>query len=206
MSNEIHKLIESKKVSDIRKGAKLLQKSFEPNLENATVTAFENQLNKSNSWETIVELIKAIGVNHYKSANTLIKEIVNRNEEYDTITIFAARSYVQLNRNTLEDISPILEVMNECKYSLGYGMLDALGYDKMMPKKDEIIVLIKRFWGFYEIREDGLSDPRYGLAAACAGWDKEIVRDFLNHCIATGDVPLKYVSENSLKGKYVKLR
>jgi hypothetical protein len=206
MNNEIYNLIESKKVADIRKGAKYLQKRIVPELESITVNALKSQLNKNNSWETIVELIKSIGINNYKSANHLITEIVVRNEEYDTITIFAAKSYVQLNRNNLEDISPLLHFINDSKYSLGYGMLNALGYDKMMPSNDEVQLLIKRFWSFYEIREYGLSDPRYGLAAACVGWDKELVRDFLNHCIATGDVPLKYVSENSLKGKYVKLR
>jgi hypothetical protein len=76
----------------------------------------------------------------------------------------------------------------------------------MLPDNEDIKTIIKSAWDFGISREKGFVDPRYGLAAACAGWDKEIVRDFLNHCIATGDVPLKYVSENSLKGKYIKLR
>ncbi len=37
---------------------------------------------------------------------------------------------------------------------------------------------------------------------------KSADRTFLEHCLATadGDTPLAYVSENSLRGKYVKLR
>lgn len=57
-------------------------------------------------------------------------------------------------------------------------------------------------------KERGFTDPRYGIAAACAGWKKELTEDFLKHCLDTADrdTPLKYVAKNSLKGKYVKLR
>jgi hypothetical protein len=50
------------------------------------------------------------------------------------------------------------------------------------------------------------SDPRYGLAAACAGWEPSIVESFLKYCLEINDAPLKYVAENSLKRKYVRLR
>ena len=91
-------------------------------------------------------------------------------------------------------------------YSLGYGMLDALGYDKMQPSNEDIRIIIDAVWDFGKNIGKGFCDPRYGLVAACAGWEPSLVRDFLLHCIATGDVPVKYVAENSLKGKYVRLR
>ena len=85
-------------------------------------------------------------------------------------------------------------------------MLDAIGYDKMMPAMNDITQIINECWDFGRNREKGYVDPRYGLAAACAGWKRELVTKFLNHCIETGDTPLKHVAENSLKGKYIKLR
>lgn len=81
----------------------------------------------------------------------------------------------------------------------------------MQPDKNQIKELIKLSWDLHKHKdrighEGGYCDPRYGLAAACAGWDKQLTKDFLEYCLLTGDTPVKYVAENSLKGKYVKLR
>ena len=45
------------------------------------------------------------------------------------------------------------------------------------------------------------TDPRYGLAAACAGWETSIVENFLKHCLEVDDAPLKYIAKKSLDKK-----
>ena len=63
--------------------------------------------------------------------------------------------------------------------------------------------------------EYGLVDSRKYLAIACANWDIELTRDFLNHCIDTAsnissfgkpviNQSLIEVCQNSLKGKFSK--
>ncbi|MCA6445110.1 MAG: hypothetical protein IM571_09475 [Chitinophagaceae bacterium] len=119
---------------------------------------------------------------------------------------YSVHTYFRLKRTSLNDVNPLFDFVTEIS-NINESLLEVLGYDKMVPPIEEQEKIIKKYFHFGDgIDYRYFSDPRYGLAAACAGWDKEIVRDFLNHCIATGDVPLKYVSENSLKGKYVKLR
>lgn len=204
--NEIKGMLSSKKAGEIRKAAKLLQKQLQPELETQTHEAWLHERSRKNSWENQVELIKAIGHNRFKSSLAILEEIADRNIEYDMITIVAATAVVRIKRKDLSDVTELKIRMKEMKYSLGLGLLDALGYDRMMPEQEDISIIIEHCWNFGGSREKGYVDPRYGLAAACAGWKGEKVKSFLNHCINTGDVPLIHVAENALKGKYIKLR
>lgn len=202
----IDQLLSSKSISNLKKAAKYLQIQKRPEFEDLVVDCFKNELESNRSWEVLNELIKVIGINEFKTALNDIEEICNKNKEYDMITISAGTCLTRLKRTSLEDVSVLLENVGIMKYSLGYGLLDALGYDRMLPNYFDIEKIIKSCWNFGVVRNTGYVDPRYGLAAACAGWQGDIVKDFLKHCIETGDSPLIYVAENSLKDKYIKLR
>ncbi|MCK9157174.1 MAG: hypothetical protein M0P12_14010 [Paludibacteraceae bacterium] len=138
---------------------------------------------------------------------SLLENTLNTEKENGIILNEVTKGYFRLKRKSKNDCSPIFELLSNNEFSVQEALLEVLGYDKMIPSIEEQKLIIDMYFLFGQgIDLNSFCDPRYGLAAACAGWDKEIVRDFLNHCIATGDAPLKYVSENSLKGKYVKLR
>ena len=77
----------------------------------------------------------------------------------------------------------------------------------MVPSKEEQSHLIEKYFNFGDdTNYKFCTDPRYGLAAACAGWDKDVVKSFLEKCMSIPDAPLQYVAKNSLNRKYVKLR
>jgi hypothetical protein len=92
------------------------------------------------------------------------------------------------------------------------GALNPLAYDKMIPSNEEITELIKLAWNLHRHpnrlgKERGYTDPRYGLAAACAGWNQKLTTPFLQYCLETAENdPIIRMAENSLKGKYSKLR
>lgn len=205
--NNIKELLSSKKTTDVRKAARLLQKDLMPELEDLVVESFKNQLNKGQrSWETICVLIKCIGLNQYKAALPLIEGIADANEEHDAITFEAGLALIRLKRKGLSDVSEILTRLSSARFSLVYGMFNALGYDKMQPCASDIKTIIDFAWNFGINEEKGYGDPRYGLIAACAGWDKSLVSEFLNHILATTEFSnIKYIAENSLIGKYVRL-
>lgn len=51
------------------------------------------------------------------------------------------------------------------------------------------------------------NDPRglrLWVAAAAAGWPRELVREFLKRCLPTTNHQLRLAAEQALKGKYVK--
>lgn len=204
--NNIEELLNSKSISNLKKAAKYLQIQKEPKFESLIVDCFKREVNSNRSWEVQNELIKAIGVNEFKSALQSIEEICNKNIEYDMVTISAGTCLMRLKRKNLSDVSVLLQNAHSMNYSLGYGLLDALGYDRMLPNQLDIEKIIKACWNFGINRDFAFVDPRYGLAAACAGWKGDIVVNFLHHCVDKGDNPLKHVAQNSLKGKYIKLR
>ena len=100
------------------------------------------------------------------------------------------------------------------------GALKVLAYDKMKPDKETIEKIIKISWDLNKHKqrigvEYGTNDSREYVANACAGWDKELTLDFLNHCIETAynkshlgkeykNEQLIKICKNSLKGKYSK--
>ncbi len=200
----------SKKSGDRKRAAKEIGKQNLTLLADDLYNAYLKEIADKRTWETQVEMILALGVLDFKNALPQIEQIVRANISHDMITYAAAQTYVRLKRNSLNDATPVLELLKFGGLSIVSGCLNPLGYDKMLPNENQINELIKLTWDLHKHKDydSGYSDPRYGIAAACAGWDKNLTKDFLEHCIATanGNTPLEYVSENSLKGKYVKLR
>jgi hypothetical protein len=205
--------ISSTKSGDRRKAAKEIGKQKLTVLADILLAAYLEEIKNPKTWETQVEMILALGIINHKAALPYIEKIVRLNNPHSMITYSAAQSYVRLKRNSINDASPVIELLKFGGLSLDDGALNPLAYDKMIPKEEEINELIKLGWDLHKHKdrigkEAGYCDPRYGLAAACAGWDKKLTIKFLNHCLATadGDTSLKHVAENSIKQKYIKLR
>ena len=210
---EVREKLCSTKSAERRKAAREIGKNKLVDLSEDIFVAFIKERKDSRTWETQFEMILALGLVDYKPALPEIKLIVGINKTHDMITYAAAQTYVRLKRKSTNDALPVIELLQFGGLSLSDGALNPLGYDKMMPPKNEIMELIKLGWDLHRHKdrlgkEKGYCDPRYGLAAACAGWDKSLVCDFLNHCIATAgtDISLKSVAEKSLNSRYSKLR
>jgi hypothetical protein len=205
---EINNLLLNASTIKRRKAAKEIQKTKTPEVGESLYKAFIIELQYGEKhWETNVEIIRAIGMIDLKMAIRDIFELCRKKIEYDMITIAAATAYIRLKRQSLADISSVFELLEIGGYSVSMGALDAVGYDMMMPSNNDIKKLINLCWDIGSNRDkDAYVDPRYGLVAACAGWDKYIVKEFLLHCLNTGDRSVQKLAQASLKGKYFKLR
>ncbi len=213
MIEEIKKKLLSKKVADRKKAAKEIREQRLTEFSELLFKALVKEIEGGRSWETIAELILAIGAINYKQALPIIKKIIEENKPHDMITYAAAQTYVRLVRTSTEDATPIIELLKFGGLSVVDGALNPLAYDKMMPPSSQIKLLIYLSWNLQNHPdrigfEYAYSDPRYGLAAACARWDKQLVTPFLKHCLLTAnkDSSLIYVAKMSLEGKYPKLR
>jgi len=212
-TEEIKTKRHSTKSADRNRAAKEIGKLKLTHFADDLYQAYLKETKDKRTWETQVEMILDLGLLDYKNALTEIDTIIKANNPYDMITYAAAQTYVRLKRKSLNDASPVLELLQFGGLSTVDGCLNPLGYDKMQPDENQIKELIKLSWDLHKHKdrlghEGRYREPRYGLAATCAGWDRQLTNDFLEHCLATADrdTPLKYVSENSLKGEYVKLR
>ena len=193
----------SKSTIKVRKAAKQLRRHPIEGVCTNLLESYKRELRR-NSWETQKELIVTAGIIGCRDFIPYLEKICKDNESYNTVTSNAACSYLRLARHSLSDISHIVRYSDNMGYSLGKGFLFALGLDRMMPSIEEQEMLISKFYNFGLDRDRTCSDPRYGIAAACAGWTNSKVDDFLHHCIKTGDKYLIHVAESALKGEYVK--
>ena len=203
---EIQKKLSSSKSKDRRRAAKAIGSEKIQGLGNDLYSAYLKEKKDKRTWETQFSMIHSLGLINYSDSLDVITEIVETNEPHDMITTAAAESYVRLKRQSINDAQPVLELLKKGAHSVICGCLNPLGYDQMIPPEAEIKELIKLAWDLHENTEKHFCDPRYALAAACAGWNPVLTKGFLEHCLETGDVPVQYVAEKSLKGKYVKLR
>lgn len=210
---EIKANLFSVKSGDRRKAAKEICKQKLEILGENLFLAYVKEKKDSRTWETQVEMILALGIVNYKAVLPNIEYIVKSNNPHSMVTFAAAQTYVRLNRNSINDAKPIIDLLKFGGLSLVDGALNPLAYDRMSPNNQEINELIKLGWNLHKHKdrigkESGYCDPRYSLAAACAGWDKELTIEFLKHCLATAgkDTALRKVAENSLNQKYSKLR
>ena len=210
-TEEIKSKLTSNKSADRRRAAKEIGRNRLVDFSAELFRAYLDERRDKRTWETQVEMILALGLCDHKMALTEIEPIVRANHPHDMITYASAQTYVRLKRQSLSDAKPILELLKFGGLSVVDGCLNPLAYDKMTPTENQITELVSLCWNLHNHRdrlghENGYCDPRYGLAAGCAGWDKRLTKEFLEHCLITGDGPVKYVAENSLKGKYGKLR
>jgi hypothetical protein len=210
-NEEIRSKLHSSKSPDRRRAAKEIGKSKLADFADDLYKAYLKERTDKRTWETQVAMILAIGMVNHKEVLKEIEPIIRANDPHDMITDAAAQTYVRLKRESINDAKPVLELLRFGGLSIVDGALSPLGYDKMLPDEKQIKQLINLSWNLHKHKdlvgfEDNYCDPRYGIAAACAGWDRELTKDFLRHCVATGDTPVIYVAENSLKGKYVRLR
>lgn len=161
-----------------------------------------------NSWKTKYELIRVIGLCKCVEIAPHIYEhyVARREEGADILTMVAAQAFFRAKRQHKDDIRPLFELIDSSDDFVHEGVLETLGYDQMVPDVSVQDQILNKYWDLGRDRTVGLTDPRYGLAAACAGWNSRLVRPFLLHCLESNDAPLIYVAEKALKGVYVKLR
>jgi|GEM_PF-2991031 len=194
-----------KSTSKRRKAAIVLRKESLRGVCNFLVEGYK--LETTEQWKTRVEIIKALSYNGCMNGISLLKSVIFDNtSDYSIIKKEAAKAWVRLTRKKLNDSDSIIQLLGIKDFVIVEAALEVLGYDKMIPDEVSQEIILKECWDFGFDRPEGVVDPRYGLAAACAGWTSDIAKDFLSHCLKSDDVPLVYVAKKSLTGKYVKLR
>lgn len=208
MTNDINELLNSKSIANVRKACRAIQESPDSSHCNRLVELLEQVLSQPRKWETACLILTAIGNCECKSAIDLVERACMQEVDHSMVCFEAAKTFVRLTRKTHSDVGPINTLISSGGYSAKEGALDVLGRDQMTPSIEDLRLLIQSCKGFgLDRNASALSDPRYGLAAVCAGYSQdESVRQFLNYCMDTGDEPVKHVASNALQGNAVRLR
>lgn len=159
-------------------------------------------------WEKKVAVyLKEQVIKNNRSILPTLLVIIKEKNVIGSILCDCTSAYFRIKREGIHDCAPLFYLYDLNNINLSEALLEVLGYDKMLPSEEEQARIIEIFYHFGDdIDRRYFADPRYGLAAACAGWNKAIVANFLNYCLNIPDAPLNYVAKNALNGKYVKLR
>lgn len=203
INEKIETLLAKKTIVNYKKATKLILDNSLTQYASYLLEYAEELLKIKKSWQMICQLFDALGLMNYKEATNLVKQICEADIDEDMITTCATKAYIRLTRQTLRDVSIAIEVLQHTKsHAVREGVLWSLGQDKVVPglKEQELLIEMCKNWG--TDGNDGRSDLRQGLAAACAGWDAPNVRDFLEDCKNSTYAPLQYAAEKALKRQY----
>ncbi len=217
---EIIEKLNSKKSADRKRGAKEIGKLKIVQLGDELYQRYLTEKLDKRTWETQCAMIQALGIIDFKKVLYDIESIVRANIPHDMITSVSGTTYVQLKRKSINDASPVLELLEFGSVSVIQGALLALAIDQMKPEENEIrkILTFCKDINKHKDRigyEYGLMDCRQYLALACANWDIELTKEFLNHCINSASENNSFgkpvvnqnlidICQNSLKGKFSK--
>ena len=83
-------------------------------------------------------MITVLGKIDCKDALPYLQEIVDRNKDFDTITAYAALSYIRLTRKHPNDTETIIDFMMSGNTMVFDGAVMALAYDDIVPTQSEM--------------------------------------------------------------------
>lgn len=207
LTNEVMQLLASTRISDLRKG--LTAVSHSPTSEYCELLA--SQLERIGKirrhWELTLAIVQCLQLCHCRDKAEVLFDLTASESVVGMVALVSAREFVRLARKDLSDFGPVRKVFSTGRYASIEGSLEAIGYDGMSGNKEDVQWVIEQCWDFGEQRPRGLTDPRYGLVAACSNWEKDgIVTEFLERCRQTGDAPIRSILDDIMNGKRPRLR
>ena len=192
--------LEHKQSAKRRSAAKKIGKFLIVELGNSLFEAYLIEREDKRTWETQAEMIKALGRIRYKKLLPYVTEIIKNNIELDAITMDAATAFVRLKMKTAQDVSPIYQLFGTGKHSVLCGAVNALSYDKVIPKKEDMHRLIKIVNESVHLRNSGVMDTREVLISAMTNWPEEVVAKHLEEYKKTRSISRDMIND-ALKGK-----
>jgi hypothetical protein len=178
----------SNKSSDRRSSAKKIGQFHIKELESDLYKAYLKEIQDKRTWETQCEMITAMGILENKDILSYLVNIIEKNENHDSITLTAAIAYVRITRKQKNDASSVIELFKSGGLSVLNGAAYVLAYDGMVPDNEQTMKIIK----IIENRENeinsfssrGSMDPRRLILFSSLDWsEKDIINNFINRCL-----------------------
>ncbi len=182
-----------------RSAAKKIAKYQIVSLGNDLLEAYLRERNDARTWETQTAMIHAFGKIGYKAALPFLKEIVDANKDSDTITCYAALSYIRLTRTCANDMDMIIQFLSHGNTMLFDGAAMALAYDDVLPSEQEMKTVLKILDERKEIYERPCSNPIPFLISAMYRWSPELALPFLEQY--KNDPRYAHIVQKTLAGK-----
>jgi hypothetical protein len=209
-STDLQELVQelSSSKSDKRSSAaKRLRKQKHTAAAPAILDALKKELSDDRTWKAKFEMILAIGELHDHAALPFLWELTKIDTPHTIVYIALGDAIVRLSCKEKSDVDCIFQIANTRNVSLLNGAFNAMSELRLIPNDEQIGRIL-------ELAEDPRAENnrypndrvglRLNVALAAAGWPRDLVRPFLDRCLAIPDKGLQLAASNSLKGKYTK--
>lgn len=197
--NELEALLRSTRVGDRKKGAKRIGKDCVAALGPLLAEVLVAELARPKAWQAQCVMIESLGKIAEPSALPVVEEVCHANKPHDMVTQHAARAFVRIRRTGLDDDTPIRALLAYGDVSVVSGALWCIGEDRMRFSDEATTDLLSHVDAFEPKKTPGTMDIRNGIAVAAAGWNPDLVGDFLRACAEqTADPTLAKHARNAL--------
>ena len=196
---ELSEKLRSKRSPERRSAAKKIGKKHITSLGDELLEAYLKEREDKRTWETQTEMIKALGRLDHKAAIPYLKDIVDRDLDADTITAYAALSYIRLTRQSKDDMTVTLTLFEKGSAMVFDGAVMALAYDDVLPTEEQMKRLMSIFRKRRKVYERPYSNPIHQMIGMMYRWSDEIKREFTDRYKAMPQYG--YVISKTLAGK-----
>lgn len=190
-----------------RSAAKKIGKFDIKQLGDILLQSYIKEKKDKRTWETQVEMIRALGKIKFSLALPFMKEVVEDPDSDSGNTAAATIAYIRIKRSDNNDARDILELLKQYPSSIPVmeGCLSVLAFDDMKPSEkeiNEILDYVKKKSSYLDsLYIKGTTDPRIHVLSASTNWDRNNpnLKEFLDS--ASNNALINQYMDRILKGK-----
>ena len=197
--DEIISQLKDKKSTKRRSAAKKLRKLKSIDAGSYLLSALEEEIKDSRTWETQYQMIMALGESSYKPALSFLKSLVKHNFEATMIYVAIGDSIQRLSMQNEQDITSVFEAIKTGNDMLVSGAIRAMAILKIVPDDDSIENIIN--YAIVQKKNDGIN---FWILAAAPGWSGQKVQEYLDYCSTSKRDEIINAVELARKNKYKK--
>jgi hypothetical protein len=181
-----------------RSAAKKLRKLAVIDAGPHLLAALRAEIEDTRTWETQYQMIMALGECAYSEAKTCIEELSTRPFEATMVYIALGDALVRLSGGQASKITTVLSLIElERHPMLVDGALRALAMLRLIPNDDEIARILA-YGGKLSVNHGN----RFWIAAACPGWPRGMVAEFLTETAKSSRTDFQEAVALASSGKY----
>ena len=200
--------LQNSKSEKRRSAAKKIGKHHLVQLGDELYNAYLIERKDTRTWETQVEMIKALGKIKFIQAIKQMAEVIQNPNSDSATTTAATIAYIRLKRCDNNDVKPIIDLISKNpSRSVIDGSLSILAFDDIKPPKEQINVILNFVKKMEEYLDNsyikGTTDPRIHVLSASTNWDQNNpeLQEFINN--ASQNPRCNQYMDRILKGKKV---
>lgn len=193
--NELIEMLRDPRTARRRRAAKKLRTAGQPSAARALSEALREEVKDRRTWETQYQMLMALGACGTSDDELCVVESLFAMDLEPMVHLAAGDAAVRLHADV---DAAVLVAINSESLARAEGAIRALAMTRAVPSYAVVRSVIA-----YATAPNH-HQVRFWVAAAAAGWPAELVKAFLDSCLADVSSDTKRAAEASLGGRYLR--